>query len=156
MKQLTFIYTAEGLKVYEKPEEPKDYCTDFGDVVLICSNTFCKCDSKLKGHIAEVDGARSAALLVENPEPQFTGLMFQCGKHFKGIGKGEFQEIKIGDEFPSPDNIEWQIVKQIKPSVYGEVWRDTNTDRFHMSATDRNPPTERRQVIRLSVKQEEK
>jgi hypothetical protein len=141
MKTLTFINTSEGLKAYEKPEPPYEVYP------------FVTPEKSYSDLLKE---ARSAALIVENPEVQFTGLMFQCGKYFKGIGKGEFQEIKIGDEFPCPSNVEWEVVYQYH-SMDSTEWRDCSEELFkeyqvHLSWRSGSGS---RKVIRLSVKQED-
>lgn len=61
-----FNHSQRGLLYSEKwPEEPT-YCTDFGDIILVCEGTFCKCKSQLNGFIADKERAISSSLKVAN------------------------------------------------------------------------------------------
>lgn len=68
------IVKSDGL-IYaaEVPEEPK-YCTDFGDIILICGNTFCKCDSQLKGYRHNLNSAKESAIRCDHQE-QAAGII---------------------------------------------------------------------------------
>jgi regulator of replication initiation timing len=88
---------------------------------------------------------RSSALIVENPEvilyTDYKGLIWV--RH-----KVNTDPLQIGDEFPCPSNVEWEVVDEIETN---EGWKNVNC--FY--GLDRRRG-QYRQVIRLSVKQEEK
>lgn len=64
---LFFDPAANYIKVNYFPEEPK-YCTDFGDVIITCESTFCKCKSQLEFYRNSVADARASAVKVEDQE----------------------------------------------------------------------------------------
>lgn len=44
----SILYRSGKFYALRLPEEP-EYCTDFGDVILVCESTFCKCKGMLTG-----------------------------------------------------------------------------------------------------------
>jgi hypothetical protein len=118
MNTRTFIHTVEGLKAYEKPKFDYEELYDSGHYF----------SEAVEVEKKAIQQARSAALLVENPN--LIAFGHPTGWHYYSIHGEMGDPIMIGDEFPCPDNIEWEVVWQY--------------------AGFRS-----RQVIRLSVKQEE-
>jgi hypothetical protein len=49
------------------PVEP-EYCTDFGDIIILCGNTLCRCDNQLRAYRANLSSSLSKAVEFEDQE----------------------------------------------------------------------------------------
>lgn len=119
MSQVNLIVKEEGICIYREPEEPKDYCSGDGDIVLVCEDTFCRCQAMFKKWRNEVKQAQDSAILCED-QAQARRLILK--HHFPLSGHIlapaintpypvpgiEFEEFLINTKFPelpSPENI---------------------------------------------------
>jgi len=86
------------------PEEP-EYCTDFGDVILVCESTFCKCKGMLKNHNAALESCKSNKVEIVNMNEHF-----QVFRHPDGtvITDASLNELAPGDIFDLPEGYQFK------------------------------------------------